>query len=150
MIIRPPRPDELDNTIILMEYYRDEADLPEGEYDPDAMAATVKNYIVHHDHCWYNLMEGDRPVGLVAGYISELPWSTRLIAHIQFIFTLPSHRNIENARRLVEHFETWAQNLGAKKISAGDIGINPQRTRAFYQQIGYSDTGCWLSKEISR
>lgn len=149
MVVRPPRADELDTTIILMEYYRDEANLPDGEYDSDAMAATVKNYMVHHDHCWFNLYDGQRPVGLVGGYIAQLPWSTKLIAHIQFLFILPSHRNIENGRKLTQMFEEWAKNLGAVKISAGDIGINPERTRAFYKQVGYADTGCWLSKEIT-
>jgi hypothetical protein len=34
------------------------------------------------------------------------------------------------------------------RLSAGDIGINPERTKAFYQQVGFNDTGCWLSKEL--
>jgi GNAT superfamily N-acetyltransferase len=150
MIIKTPRPDELDSTIILMEYYRDEARLPEGEYDGDAMAETIKNYMVHHDHCWFNAYDNGRPVGLIAGYVTEIPWSRRLMAHVQFIYTLPSHRNLELALKLIRHFEDWSRNLGAVKLSAGDIGINAERTRALYQQAGFIDTGCWLSKELAQ
>lgn len=132
-----------------MEYYRDEADLPEGEYDPDQMLKTVRNYMIHGDHAWFCLYEGQRIVGIVGGYASEIPWSKRIEAHIQFLYVLPSHRNIANARQLVDEFEIWAKNIGAVRISAGDIGINTERTRAFYTQIGFKDVGCWLNKELS-
>lgn len=149
VIVRQPRADELDITVILMEYYRDEANLPEGEYDDREMLNSIRRYMTSADYCWFNLYEGSRPVGLVAGYVAQIPWSTRLMAHVQFLFTLPSHRNIANARMLTDEFESWARNCGCVRLSAGDIGINPERTRAFYQQVGFSDTGCWLSKELS-
>lgn len=150
MIVRKPRADEIDNILIVMEYYRDEANLPDGEYDSDAMLETVRDYMIHVDQCWFNLYEGSRIVGIVGGYVSEIPWSRRLMSHIQFLYTLPSHRNLTNARQLVDKFTEWSRELGAVKISAGDIGIDTERTRAFYQQVGFQDTGCWLSKELSQ
>jgi hypothetical protein len=57
---------------------------------------------------------------------------------------------LTNARQLVDKFTEWSRELGAVKISAGDIGIDTERTRAFYQQVGFQDTGCWLSKELSQ
>jgi GNAT superfamily N-acetyltransferase len=150
VIVRKPRADEIDNILIVMEYYRDEADLPDGEYDADAMLETVRDYMIHADQCWFNLYEGSRVVGIIGGYVAQIPWSHRLMAHIQFVYTLPSHRNLTNARMLVDRFTQWSQEMGAVKISAGDIGIDTERTRAFYQQVGFSDTGCWLSKELSQ
>jgi GNAT superfamily N-acetyltransferase len=148
VIVKKPRPDELDVTIILMEYYRDEANLPDGEYDAQEMANTVRNYMINGDYCWYNLYDNNRPVGLVGGYLAQIPWSKNLIAHIQFLYTLPSHRNVTNAKMLTDEFELWARNNECVRLSAGDIGINPERTKAFYQQVGFNDTGCWLSKEL--
>lgn len=148
LIIKPLRAHDIDKTIILMEYYRDEANLPDGEYDSDVMTETIRNYVIDPTASWFNMYDGTRPVGLVAGYVVQLPWSTKLMGHIQFIFTLPSHRNLTNAKELVKVFEDWAINLGAQQMSAGDIGIDTERTRAFYTQLGYTEKGCNLSKEI--
>lgn len=150
LIIKPLRAHDIDKTIIVMEYYRDEANLPDGEYDSDAMADTIRNYVIDPQHAWFNAYEGDRIVGLVAGLLAPIPWSQRYMAHIQFLYMLPSHRNLVNGKELVKTFEQWALNLGAVKISAGDIGIDTERTRAFYQQAGFADTGCWLCKEFSQ
>ncbi len=54
LIIKPLRAHDVDKTIVLMEYYRDEACLPDGEYDSDAMAETIKNYVVSPVHTWFN------------------------------------------------------------------------------------------------
>ena len=147
--IKPLRAHDVDKTIVVMEYYRDEANLPDGEYDSDAMAETIREFVIDPNHCWFNAYEGDRVVGLVAGFLMPIPWSRKVMAHVQFLYMLPSHRNLINGKQLVAHFEEWSKNLGAVKISAGDIGIATERTRAFYQQAGYADTGCWLSKELS-
>jgi len=142
------RPDEMDSTVILMEYYRDEANLPDGEYDSDAMVESIRKLCINADSCWFNMYDSTRPVGLVAGYVVQLPWSKKLIAHVQFIYMIPSHRNLSNAKQLVNKFEEWALTVGAEKLSAGDIGIDPERTRAFYEHVGFKETGCSLSKEL--
>jgi len=147
--IKPLRAHDVDNTIILMEYYRDEADLPDGEYDSDAMTETIRDYVISPVHAWFNMYEGSRAVGLVGGYIVQIPWSRKLIAHVQFLYLLPSHRNLVNGKELVKTFESWAKSMEAQKVTAGDIGINVERTRAFYKQAGFEDTGCLLSKEFT-
>jgi GNAT superfamily N-acetyltransferase len=80
--------------------------------------------------------------------VVQLPWSRKLIAHVQFIYTIPSHRNLSNAKQLINKFEEWARTVGAEKLSAGDIGIDTERTRVFYQQVGFQESGCNLTKEL--
>jgi len=149
LIVRKPRPDELGSTVILMEYYRDEANLPDGEYDDGVMLQSIRNYMIYGDHCWFNLYEGSRAVGLIAGYLCEIPWSRKIQAHVQFIYTLPSHRNKTNADQLIKEFESWASNNGACRITAGDIGINTERTKVFYESHGYQPRGINLDKELT-
>ena len=149
MIVRRPRADELDNIIIVMEYYRDEANLPDGEYDPDAMLNSVRSFMIQADHIWFNLYEGQRIVGIIGGYLTQLPWSRKIQAHVQFIYVLPSHRNLTNAKSLFEEFEKWAKNCGAERITAGDIGIDTERTQAFYQHLGFSAVGCNMKKDLN-
>lgn len=147
MIIRKPRADEIDMVLILAEYYRDEAMLK--SYDSDVVAETVKSLIVQPDLCLFCAYDNGRMVGLVAGMLIPSLWSQELVAHLQFLFLLPSHRNLVNGQRLVEEFESWAKNNHCDKITTGDIGIDVNRSRVFYKEMGFADTGCWLEKELS-
>jgi GNAT superfamily N-acetyltransferase len=129
-----------------MEYYRDEANLPEGEYDGDAMTQTVREFLIDPASAWYCLYDGDRMVGVVAGYLCPIPWSKQITANVQFLFVIPSHRNLANANNLLKEFENWAWNQGAIRITAGDIGIDVERTQAFYEHNDYRVQGITLDK----
>jgi GNAT superfamily N-acetyltransferase len=152
MIVRKMLPSEIDLTINLFSQYFDEAAvaLPEiaDEYNEDAVLETIKMYNTHYEYVWYNAVEGQRPVGFVAGCITPVPWSSdKVDAHIVFIYLLESHRNMDNFRQLLNKFEEWAHNIGAAKITAGDIGINPERTQKLYEYFEFKP-GIWMSKEL--
>ena len=149
MIIRRPRSDELDNIIIVMEYYRDEANLEDDDYDSNTMIETVREFLINPSHAWYCLYENQRMVGVVAGYLCPVPWNKKITANVQFLYVLPSHRNLANAVKLLKEFEIWAWNQGAIKITAGDIGIDVERTQTFYEHCGYSVQGITLDKAKS-
>jgi GNAT superfamily N-acetyltransferase len=147
MIVRRPRAEELDNIVLVMEYYRDEANLPDGEYCSDAMTETVREYLIDPGCAWFCLYDSGRIVGVVAGYLCPIPWSRRITANVQFLYVIPSHRNLQNAVRLLKEFETWAWGQEAVKITAGDIGIDVERTQTFYEHCGYTVKGITLDKE---
>jgi GNAT superfamily N-acetyltransferase len=148
MIVRKMRPEEMDITINLCGYYADEAKIPVEEYDTDAVLETIRNYSIHPEFIWYNAYDGTRPVGLIAGCITKAPWSNKQIyAHIDLIFLLESHRTMDNFKQLLSKFEEWARMVGAVEITAGDIGINPERTRKLYTHFGFKE-GVWLGKEL--
>lgn len=152
MIVRPMQPLEFDSTIICFQYYRDEAieSLPRiaEEYDENSVLKTIKTFATKWDHCWFNAYEGQRVVGFIAGYASECPWNTEIIdANIAFIFMLDSHKNMDNFRQLLVKFEEWAKTIKARNITAGDIGINPERTQKLYEHFGFKP-GVWMGKEL--
>lgn len=149
MRIRRPRADELDHVMIVMEYYRDEAQLPEGQYSHKAMVNTVRNYLIDPTHAWFSMYDGTRMVGVVAGYLCALPWSEQMVANVQFMYVLPSHRNLQDAHALLKEFETWCCNQGAVSITAGDIGIDVARTQAFYEHCDYAVQGITLDKALA-
>jgi GNAT superfamily N-acetyltransferase len=149
MIIRRPRSTDLDNIIIVMEYYRDEANLSDDEYHSDSMIQTVREYLIDPSHAWFCLYDRDRIVGVVAGYLCPVPWSKQITANVQFLYVLPSHRNLVDAVKLLKEFEIWAWNQGAVKITAGDIGIDVERTKTFYEHCGYRVQGITLDKAKS-
>lgn len=152
MIARAMQAQEIDITVNLFAYYRDEAiqSLPRiaEEYDENSVIETIRLYSTHHEYCWLNAYEGQRPVGLLAGCITQTPWNHSLLnAHIDMIYMLESHRSLENLKTLYGEFEAWAKNNGATKITAGDIGINPERTKKIYTGLGFNE-GVWMTKEL--
>jgi len=152
MIVRKMHPAEFDLTVNLFGYYRDEAvkTMPhiDEEYDENSVIETIRLYNSHHEYGWFNAYEGQRPVGLIAGCITQTPWNKNILnAHIDMIFLIDSHRNMENFRSLYNEFEAWARGYEARKITAGDIGINPDRTRKVYGQLGFVESA-WMIKEI--
>lgn len=153
MIIRTMLPQEFDLTVTVFSRYFDEAaeSIPSmaDEYDENSVIKTIRTFASKWDHCWFNAYEGQRPVGFIAGYASECPWNNQIIdANIGFIYLLDSHKNMDNFRLLLNKFEEWAKTIKAKNITAGDIGINPDRTQKLFEHFGFQP-GVWLNKEIS-
>lgn len=152
MIIRKMQPSEFDATIICFQYYRDEAieAIPRiaDEYDDNSVIETIRHYASHYDHCWFNAYEGGRVVGFIAGYATETPWNKSIIdANIAFIYLLDSHKNIDNFRQLITQFEQWARLIGARSITGGDIGINPDRMQKLYEHFEFKPI-LMMSKEL--
>jgi hypothetical protein len=142
MIVRKMMPVEFDVTVNLFGYYRDEAvkSMPiiEEEYDEDSVLETIRHYATQWDHCWFNAYDNTRPVGFVSGYASGCPWNRdKIVANIAFIYLLDSHKTMENFRSLLKQFEEWSRTIGAKQITAGDIGIDMARSQKLYEHFGF-------------
>lgn len=142
MTVKNLTPEHFDITLNLFGYYRDEAieSLPyiEEEYDENSVIETIRNFGILESHCWLNLYHGQRPIGFVAGYLVNKPWNKNLVlGHIQFIFVLKEHRNLENFKTLLVAFEDWTKNFNAVGISAGDIGIDPDKMRKLYEHFDF-------------
>jgi hypothetical protein len=55
---------------------------------------------------------------------------------------------MDNFRELLTQFEGWAKTIKAQNITAGDIGINPERTQKLYEHFGFKP-GVWMGKELT-
>jgi GNAT superfamily N-acetyltransferase len=153
MIVRQMQPREFDMTVNLFGYYRDEAveSMPKiaDEYDENSVIDTIKTFASKWDHIWFNAYDNTRPVGFIAGYASACPWNNEILdANIAFIYLLDSHKNMDNFRELLSQFEAWARTIKAQNITAGDIGINPERTQKLYEHFGFKP-GVWMGKELT-
>ena len=145
MIVRQLQSHELDSTVVLFNYYKEEAieAFPSRahEYDENSIIETIRNLSIHHTSIWLNLYEGQRPVGFIAGALAPIPWNKNLSsAHIYFLFVLPSHRSMESVQMLVDEFESWAKNCKCCQITGGDIGINLERTKKIYNHLGFRES----------
>ena len=152
MIVRKMQPSEFDVTVNLFGYYRDEAiqSPPQiaDEYDENSVIDTIRKFAARWDHCQFNMYDGQRPVGFIAGYASACPWNSKIIdANIAFVYVLDSHKNMDTFKELLKKFEEWSRSINAKTMTAGDIGINPERTRKLYEHFDFKP-GVWLGKEL--
>jgi len=148
MIIKAVDATNIDATMVLCEYYREEADISDDDYDHNSVLETIKTRSIHPEYCWFNLYEGQRPVGFISGCLTQAPWNNKILyAHIELVFILESHRNLDNFKMLIDAFTKWAKQFKVVDITAGDIGINVDRTRKLYEHLGFTQ-GLWMIKEM--
>lgn len=141
MIARKMAPNEIDVTINLCRYYYQEAveakpDLADT-WDDNSLIDGIRQFNIDYNYTWINLYDGQRPVGFIAGYVTKHIYTTKLQTHIQYIYIMPSHRSMDNFRSLMKAFEEWTRAVGAEAITAGDIGVDPERTEQIYQYLGF-------------
>lgn len=153
MIVRLMMPQEIDVTVNLIKYYMEEAgqSLPQllEEYDENSIINTVRLFSINPSYVWFNLYEGQRPVGFISGYLVHKPWNDKIFdGHIAFVYVLPSHRSLDVFRQLIDKFEGWAKENNCSRITGGDIGINEERTKSIYEHIGFKQI-LSLAKEIN-
>ena len=148
MIVRKMQPNEIDAVILLTRYYAQDAELTEEEYDENEVIQTIRLYASNAEYCLRVAFEGQRPVGLIAGCVTKTPWNSTLNAHIDFVFILESHRNLQTFKQLLDEFEGWARIVNAKEITAGDLGIDPERNQKLYAHYGFKP-GMWMEKELT-
>ena len=147
MIVRTMLSHELDVTVNLCGYYADEAGIE--NYDENSVIETVKNHTIRNEYFWFNAYEGQRPVGLVAGALTQAPWNKEEIyLHIELIYLLEGNRTFSNFKLLLDKVEELARTVKAVKITAGDIGIDIERSKKLYSHFDFKEA-LWMTKEIN-
>jgi len=146
------RPEEIDVTVNLFRYYAQEAGQsdPElgAEFDADSVIESIRHRNIHPEYVWFNAYDGTRPVGFISACLTQAPWNKEIYyAHIELIYMLESHRSMDAFRKLVQQVEEWGRAYNIQKITAGDIGINVERSKKLYAHLGFKE-GCWMDKDI--
>ena len=130
-------PEELDSVVNLFQYYRDEVRIADQDYDEDRVTQTIRSYCINWGQFFRVAYEGQRPIGVIGGFISEDPIDGKASAAIQFCYLLESHANEYSYKELLDVFEAWAESVKATSIKCLDIGNNPNRLEDIYTNLGY-------------
>lgn len=86
-------------------------------------------------------------VGMFVGYWSEHPFGRSKIANDFILFVEPDARGTTAAPRLIKSFENWCRDHDVSMIALGtSTGVNPERTFALYEKLGYTLTGSMAFK----
>jgi hypothetical protein len=137
MIIRQMEADEMDLIVNLFEYYKDEALIEDDEWQINRVVQTIKNYSVSWNLFFRIAYEGQRPVGVIGGFVSEDPITGERVAAIQFNYLKPDYASVGNYRQLVDTFLSWTEEVKATDIKCMDIGNNLTRLDDVYENLGF-------------
>jgi len=149
MIIRSMEPREIDLVINLFNYYKDDAGISDDRYDQDRVLRTVREYNIRPNLFFRVAFNGQRPIGIIGGFISQDPIETETTATIQFNYLLDEFATVENYAELIAVFQEWAQQLGITQMRAIDIGQNISRLNDVYDTLGFDPVKVMImNKEI--
>lgn len=150
MIIRPMEPREIDSVMILFNYYRQAAGIPDQQFNENKLLQTIREYCIRPNLFFRIACMGQRPVGVIGGFLSEDPVESEITATIQFNYLLDDYNDLDNYQLLISQFQTWAQSLGVKNMRAIDIGYRTDRLESVYDQLDFSPIRVTvMNKEIS-
>lgn len=138
MQIRPMEPREIDSVIVLFNYYKEEAEVNEERYSENRVLSTIREYCIRPNLFFRIALNGQRPVGLIGGFISEDPVEDERAATIQFCYLIPEFNSINNYQQMLEEFEAWAKLAKATNIRAIDIGTKITRLNEVYDELGFT------------
>jgi len=138
MLVREMQPNEIDSVITLFNYYRDEALVNDEKYSEDRVLQTVRQYCIKPSLFFRVAYNGQRPVGVIGGFLSEDPVESDLTATIQFNYLLPEFASVNGYEQLITEFEIWAKACKATALRAIDIGSNLNRLQDVYSELDFN------------
>jgi GNAT superfamily N-acetyltransferase len=139
--VRRPYTHELEATLILLEYQRDELSIE--DYDDSHVFDQVKTHMTKGTHWWLNAYAGTRPIGCIGGYIVQSNFSAEKSALINYFYVLKSHRDQGIYRELLNGFIEWSKEVNAVKIIAGNIDIDQD---LLYEGLGFHSKNVWIKE----
>lgn len=109
------------------------------------------SHLIANDDATVIVAEADGViVGMLMGYVSEQFFSHVLSASELVVYVTPECRGGRAALRMIQAFEMWAFERGAKEIQLGvSTEVDASRTSAFYERMGYAASGHTLVKRCA-
>lgn len=112
------------------------------KFSKDKLLDTFGMYLHDDNKVVFIAVDGDKPLGLYAGYISEYYFSEELVANDIAWFVVREKRGTRIGLRLLDCFEHWAKERGASEIRIGySTDINPAAFDSLMKKRKYSMVG---------
>jgi GNAT superfamily N-acetyltransferase len=149
MIIRPATVDDVPRVLELSAGIFNESHYPQVcTYNPEKVAHLVSHMIATPDEYFLHLAEKDGAIiAMYAGLLTEYYFSNDRMAVDLALFVDPTKRGSLAAVRLIQAFEDWAFERGAKEICpATSTQVAPERTAQLYHLLGYEVVGNLFKK----
>jgi len=93
--------------------------------------------------------QDNKIIGALCGFVVPYTMNFNLFAQDLGLWVLPKKRGTFAAKKLLNVFEIWANNLGCEEIMLSiTSNINSDRTAQFYEKLGYTNLGAICRKRI--
>jgi len=87
-------------------------------------------------------IENNTIVGFISGFAHEYFFSNRLRVSDLGFYVKPEYRGSRVSLKLLKELENWAKNLGIEDLHLGQTtAINMDKTKQFYERLGYKTVG---------
>lgn len=124
MLVRPLRPADIDNVMILMNYYRDHMEIADDEWDEDSVIQSIKMFASNQQCVALVALEGYKIIGLLLGSVKKEFHNKKYLAAVQMFYFLPGHATNENYRQIYAEFKQWYELANADRVILLDITDN--------------------------
>ena len=151
MKVRMAKPEDIPLGIAMSRVFYEEGDYEGGLFEPPA-AEKFAMEIMESPNGFCCIAEDDKGAirGMHLGGIVQHMFGTTGQAISYIFFVEPSSRGGTAGRRMVREFEDWAREKGVIDVLAGiDSGINIDRTKGFYEALGYKTVGYQFKKLLT-
>lgn len=115
-------------------------------FDDERFLQWVELCLTSEDWLCLVAWKGMTPIGFIAVGAMEMLFSRHRTVDDLGLFVLPEHRGTATALRLVRAMEEWASSRAVKIRIGVTTGVHAERTQAFLERLGYTQTGVLLSK----
>ena len=130
------------------EYYLDSPYATSHVFDYNTLLESLRRAMIVPTH---NLVAAEWDGEVVGGclaYVAEYAWSTDTFVNVELLYVKPEHRGLGMAEQMLAHQESWAQNMGARELIGGDVGLSPDKTQDWLMRQGFTDRGVILRKVL--
>jgi len=112
-------------------------------YDCDKVRRLILSYLEDAEtRCGLVLEEDGRPVGMLAGYMTDYFFCDEKVACDYLVFIDRRYRGGTGAARLIHGFRRWAEARGARELCLGiSTGVDRVAIGRFYEKLGFRRVG---------
>ena len=148
-MIRPATEDDIQEIVKIGRLMHQESDeYREISYDDEKVQESMLGLLKCGGVIFLYERDGELRGGL-AGSIGEFWFSREKIAGDFALFIKPEHRQGMIAVKLILAFQSWAKQLGAKRIQMGvTTGVHAEQTGRLYQSLGMRYAGLLFNKDF--
>lgn len=141
MFARLSMPEDEDEVIELARSQVAET-LPHLVFSEAKTRATFKRSLQTAEPTIFVVEDQRKVVGYLVAILVDYAMSDGHFAMQDVIYVRPDKRGTRAAARLIQLYDTWAENTGALEIYTGvSNGFQPDRTSRFLQHFGFSPVG---------
>lgn len=149
LVVRDAIPDDMQVILYGAEVFWKESVYSHMDFDREKMAARVIDFMADEQKKLFVIAQEGSPVGVLFASVGPTFLGNDLVAYEETCYILPEARSRGGFDKLLDAFEAWALEEGAKAL-VFDITsrIRTRRTEEKLEARGYDYAGATLVKRI--